>query len=200
MAALLLELNLDLQAVVDKARKGLVRIEDGRGAAGAGAVWHPQGLIVTNAHVAGRRELAVIDSDGRKWLGRVLARDERLDLAVVLVDTAGSGWREIELGSSRSLKVGQWCMALGYPWGVEAATAGVVIGVGQNLPGLPLSDREVVAVSLPLRPGHSGGLLVDERARLVGINTVMAGPEVGLAVAVDEAKRFVRRVLGSRAS
>jgi S1-C subfamily serine protease len=50
---------------------------------------------------------------------------------------------------------------------------------------------------LPLRPGHSGGPLVDARGRLVGINTMMNGPEVGLAVPVHEAKLFLRRALGS---
>jgi S1-C subfamily serine protease len=61
--------------------------------------------------------------------------------------------------------------------------------------GLP--GREWIAVSLHLRPGHSGGPLVDVQGRLVGINTMMAGPEVGLAVPVHVVKTFLRRALGS---
>jgi S1-C subfamily serine protease len=72
------------------------------------------------------------------------------------------------------------------------ATLGVVIGVGADLPENPQPWRELVAVSLHLRPGHSGGPLVDSRGRLIGINTMMAGPEVGLAVPVDAVDRFLR--------
>jgi S1-C subfamily serine protease len=89
-------------------------------------------------------------------------------------------------------------IAVGHPWGLEgAATAGIVIGVG-DLPGLPAEGREMVAASLHLRPGDSGGVLVDAEGRLVGINTMMAGPDLGLAISVDEAKRFAREALGTK--
>ena len=91
-------------------------------------------------------------------------------------------------------------MALGHPWGVSgAATGGVVIGVGENLPEIPQSGREWIAVSLHLRPGHSGGPLVDDKGRLVGINTMMMGLEVGMAVPVHEVKTFLEEELGKEA-
>jgi S1-C subfamily serine protease len=68
------------------------------------------------------------------------------------------------------------------------------MGVPPELAG---SGRELIQVDLPLRPGYSGGPLVDVRGRLLGINTMMAGPEVGLAVPVHEVKRFLRQSLGS---
>ena len=74
----------------------------------------------------------------------------------------------------------------------NAATAGVIAGVGKQLPEMPLSERDWIAVSLHLRPGHSGGPLVDDQGRLVGINTMMAGPDVGVAVPVHVVKRFLR--------
>ena len=87
---------------------------------------------------------------------------------------------------------------MGHPWGVAgAATGGVVIGVGTDLPEMPLTDREWIAVSLRLRPGHSGGPLVDAEGRLVGINTMMVGPEVGMAVPVHVIKDFLKLELGS---
>jgi serine protease Do len=105
----------------------------------------------------------------------------------------------IELGDSRSLVPGQWVLALGHPLGLSgAATAGIVIGAGSDLPEAPGPGREWVAVSLSLRPGHSGGPLVDVQGRLVGINTMMAGPEVGMAVPVQVVKEFLRRKLGHR--
>lgn len=193
MSDVLLALNVDLESVAERVRRSLVRIEDrGRGA-GAGAIWHAHGLILTNAHVAHQSCLEVTLSDGRTLPGRLLAREDRLDLAALVVKA--EGLPAIGLGSSRRLRPGQWVMALGHPWGIEAgATAGVVIAVGMGFPGVAIDGREMIAVSLQLRPGHSGGLLVDEEARLVGINTMMAGPRVGLAVPVDEAKRFARRV------
>jgi S1-C subfamily serine protease len=91
-------------------------------------------------------------------------------------------------------------MALGHPWGVSgAATAGVVIGVGNDLPEMPWSDREWIAVGLHLRPGHSGGPLVDAQGRLVGINTMMTGLEVGMAVPVHVVKAFLKQALTSPA-
>ncbi len=110
------------------------------------------------------------------------------------------GLSPVELGESRHLRPGQWVMALGHPWGVAgAATGGVVIGAGPDLSEQPLPGQEWIAVSLSLRPGHSGGPLVDAQGRLVGINTMMAGPEVGMAVPVHVAKEFLKRKLGSPA-
>ena len=84
-------------------------------------------------------------------------------------------------------------MAFGHPWGVEgAATAGVVIGHGTELPEKPAFGHDWLAVALHYRPGHSGGPLVDSSGHLVGINTVMLGPNVGLAVPVYEVKRFLK--------
>jgi len=71
-----------------------------------------------------------------------------------------------------------------------------VIGCGSELPEMPHAGREWVAVSAHLRPGHSGGPLLDARGRLVGINTMMAGPEVGLAVPVHVLKAFLRQAAG----
>jgi S1-C subfamily serine protease len=92
-------------------------------------------------------------------------------------------------------------MAVGHPWGVEGGTTlGAVIGVGADLPENPAPGRELIALSLQLRPGHSGGPLVDVQGRLVGICAMMAGPEVGLAIPVDVVRDFLKSCLpGSQA-
>ena len=189
-------LNAELAGIVEGARQSLVEIRNGRRGVGAGTIWHPEGLILTNAHVVGRRSLHVALPDGRILRARVAAHDASRDIAALAVEAAGLP--TIELGDSRSLRPGQWVLALGHPWGVAGAvTAGVVAGVGLDLPEMPRPDREWIAVSLHLRPGHSGGPLVDDRGRLVGMNTMMAGPDVGLAVPVDVVKRFLRQAIGS---
>jgi len=116
-----------------------------------------------------------------------------LDLAALAVDA--NGLPTIELGNSRELRPGQWVLAIGHPWGITGAvTAGVIISTGIP-PELKASGRALLQVDLPLRPGYSGGPLVDARGRMVGINTMMAGPEVGLAVPVQEIKAFLRDAL-----
>jgi S1-C subfamily serine protease len=195
---LMMQLNAEMAAAIDRVRPGLVEIRNGRGGVGAGTIWHPEGLIVINAHVVDRQDLKVMLADGRTLPARLLAHDADLDLAALKVDA--TDLPTIELGRSQQLQSGQWVMALGHPWGVPGAvTAGVVIGLGPHPEGI-LDRRDLIQVNLPLRPGHSGGPLVDARSRLVGINTMMNGPEVGLAVPVHEAKCFLRQALGSKSA
>ena len=189
-------LNTELASVVGGVTRSVVRVRDGRAGAGAGTVWHADGLIVTNAHVAGSRSLEVGLWDGRSMPARVLAHDPALDLAALSVNAGGLP--TIALGESTTLQPGQWVMAMGHPRGVtDAITGGVVIGLGSDLPEMGRTHREWIAVSLSLRPGHSGGPLFDAEGRLVGINTMITGPSVGMAVPVHVVKRFLSRTLGS---
>jgi serine protease Do len=192
---LLQQLNDEMATVIERVRRSLVEIKNGHGGVGAGTIWHPDGLIITNAHVVGRHALRVSLADGRTLPARLLAHDAQLDLAALAVEA--NALPTIELGRSQRLQPGQWVLAVGHPWGVPGAvTAGVIIGLGPHPEGI-LPRRDLIQVNLPLRPGHSGGPLVDARGRLVGINAMMNGPEVGLAVPVHEAKRFLRRALGA---
>jgi serine protease Do len=196
VSELLQELNAEMAAVVEGVRQSLVQVRNGHYGAGAGTIWHPDGLILTNAHVVDRRNLQVTLPGARVAPARLLAYSADLDLAALAVEA--SDLPTIELGDSRQLKPGQWVLALGHPWGVVgASTAGVVAGVGKRLPEMPRSDREWIAVSLHLRPGYSGGPLVDAQGWLVGINTIMAGPDVGLAVPIHVVKAFLRRAVNS---
>lgn len=194
MPDVLQQLNSEMASVVEDARRGLVQISNGRrGGAGAGTIWHPDGLILTNAHVVRRPSLRVTLPDGRQMPARVLAHDKQLDLAALSVEA--NGLPTIEVGDSGRLRPGDWVLALGHPWGVTgAATAGVVIDVGVPLEMAALG-RELIQVSLRVRPGNSGGPLVDVGGRLVGINMMMAGPQVGMAVPVHVVKSFLRQAL-----
>ncbi len=192
MSNLIQQLNDEMSGAVEGVRRSLVEIHNGHGA-GAGTIWHPDGLIITNAHVVrGRRGLHVTLPDKRTLPARLLAHDDQHDLAALSIDA--TGLPTIEVGDSRLLKAGQWVMAIGHPWGIAGAvTAGIVIGEGAQLPEMAASGREWIAVSLHMRPGHSGGPLVDIDGRLVGINTMITGPDVGMAVPVHVVKAFLRR-------
>lgn len=194
MSELLQQLNDSLAGIAETAHRSLVRVADGQRGNGAGVIVHSDGLVLTNAHVVRRSPVKVILPDGRTVPARLLARDETYDLAALRMDEVDLP--AIELGTSGQLRPGEWVLSVGHPWGIPgAATAGVVIGVGQDLPEMPGQVPELLAVSLHLRPGHSGGPMVDSKGRLIGINTMMAGPEVGLAVPVDTIKAFLREAL-----
>lgn len=197
MTTLFQQLNRDLTEVAEKARQSLVRIHNGRRGAGARTIWHSDGLILTNSHVAGSGPVHVTLPDDRTLPAKLLATDTNLDLAALSVE--GNGLPTTELGESTNLRPGQIVLAVGHPWGViGAVSAGVVIDSDTHWPGLPPSRREWIAVALNVRPGNSGGPLVDVQGRLVGMNTVMTGPEVGLAIPVHVAKRFLRQSVGSK--
>jgi S1-C subfamily serine protease len=198
MSNLVEQLNSDLAGAVDRVRQALVEIRNGRGGAGAGTIWSSDGLVLTNAHVVGRHGLHVLLPDGRDVPARVVGYDRNLDVAALEVEA--NGLPVVALGDSRQIKPGEWVMALGHPWGVTGAvTSGVVIGSGAHLPDVP-ADREWVVVSLHMRPGHSGGALVDGQGRLVGINTMITGPDVGVAVPAHVAAEFVGRLERKRPS
>ena len=185
-----------VEQLVAQTRLSLVEVRSGARGIGSGAVWHSDGLILTNAHVVGNGPVRVKIGDGTETPARILAKDDALDVAALMVEA--ESLIPIELGDSRRLHPGQWVLAVGHPWGAKgAATAGIVIGSGEDLPLTPSSSREWIAVDLPLRPGHSGGPLVDSEGRQVGICTMMAGPEVGMAVPGHVVKEFLKRELGS---
>ncbi len=196
MAGILEQLNAALAGVFDRVSASVVQVRDESRGAGAGTIWHAEGLIVTNAHVVHNGPLKVALYDGRVLEARLLARDEKHDLAALAVEA--SDLPTIELGSTRNLHPGQWVMALGHPWGIaNAVTEGVLIGVGRQLPDLPAVSQDWVVADLHLRPGNSGGPLVDSQGRLIGVNTLMNSPGVGVAVSVDTVKAFLWESLGS---
>ena len=197
MGALTQHLSGDVAGLVRQVGSSLVSIQSTPGGVGSGVILHPEGLVVTNAHVVRAPSLRVAMPGGGTSPARVLALDQEYDLAAIVVKARGLP--AIDLGESGDLRPGQWVAALGHPFGITgAATTGVVIGVGSDLPELGRSGREWVAVGLRLRPGNSGGPLVDAAGRLVGINTMMTGSSVGMAVPTSALKRFLRQYLGSR--
>jgi serine protease Do len=192
------QLNKRLSDLAAEARRSLVRITSGRGwqqGSGSGTIWHSDGLIVTNAHVIQRGALRVALYDGRELTGKLIAADERLDLAAISIEA--SNLPTVALGDSRRLKAGASVCAMGFPYGVESGlTFGVVIGSGANLPELPANGREWLALSLHLRPGHSGGMLLDASGKLVGVNTMITSLDVGFAIPTHVVKRFLKARLG----
>lgn len=199
MNSLVQQLNDDLASVAQTVRHSLVQITNRRGSVGAGTIWRSDGLIVTNAHVVtGRHTLQATLATGETYPARVLAASESLDLAAVMIEA--DNLPTIELGDSRQLRPGQWVMSMGHPWGIlNAVTGGIIISMGRRLGDIEFqNEQDWIAVNLKLRPGHSGGPLVDAQGHLLGVNTIMNGPEVGIAIPVHVVKGFLKTQLGSK--
>jgi serine protease Do len=197
MNHLLATINNEMSAVIQRVQQSLVQVQNGRRGNGAGTIWHSDGLILTNAHVVQRRQPQVTLWDGRSYPSQLLAYDEKRDLAALAIQA--EELTTIELGNSKTLRAGDWVIAAGHPWGITGAvSAGAVIAMGVPLE-LPHYPGELVQVGLQLRPGHSGGPLVDGHGRLLGINTMIAGPQVGLVIPVHIVAAFLKENLGHAA-
>jgi putative serine protease PepD len=189
MTTLLTQLDSDLDELADEVRRSLVQVSVGQSGSGSGVVLSEDGLVVTNAHfVSGNRhsgraslaqDLIVKLPNGSETIARLLAKDDEQDVAILQVEKSEKALPTLvplKMGESTALRAGQWVMAMGHPWGVPGvAVAGIVIGAGPDLPESPGTGKEWIAVDLGLRPGHSGGPLVNHQGKLVGINTMMAG-------------------------
>jgi S1-C subfamily serine protease len=157
------------------------------------------GLLVTSAHVVERATRgAAAFADGGQYDIDVIGMDPLSDLAIVRARSARV--TPVEVGDADRLRVGQLVVAVGNPLGYSGSvTAGVVSGLGRSLPtrwgdGRRIVDN-VIQTDAALNPGNSGGALADNRARLVGINTAVAGVGLGLAVPLNAVTRRILSAL-----
>jgi putative serine protease PepD len=165
-------------AVYAAVRDGVVQIRAGSGS-GSGFVVKDDGTIVTNAHVVGSsKDVGVIFNDSDKPVrARVLGTDPSTDLAVVRVDPDDAPrLRPLPLGDSESVQVGDQVIAIGYPLGLDrTVTAGIVSGLGREIEAPNgFSIDKVIQTDAPINPGNSGGPLLDQRGRVIGVNSQIA--------------------------
>ena len=159
---------------------------------GSAVVFTADGFLLTNAHVVGRSAGgSAVFSDGTTSAFQVVGADPLSDLAVVRV--TGATPAPAELGEADGLRVGQLVVAVGSPLGLAGSvTAGVVSALGRSLPvGENRIIEDVIQTDAALNPGNSGGALADSNARVVGINTAVAGTGLGLAVPVNATTRRI---------
>jgi S1-C subfamily serine protease len=157
----------------------------GRQGAGSGVVLSADGYVLTSAHVVNGAERGrATFPDGREVEFEVVGRDKLSDLAVLR--TGAAGLVPVSLGDADTLRVGQLVVAVGNPHGFAGSvTAGVVSALGRSLPAGGRLVENVIQTDAALNPGNSGGALVNASARLVGVNTALAGVGLGLAVPVN---------------
>src|SRR5580700_4767051 len=160
---------------------------------GSGVVFTGDGFLLTNAHVVGQANGGTAAfSDGTSVPFRVIGADPLSDLAVLRA--TGDTPEPAELGEADDLVVGQLVVAVGNPLGLAGSvTAGVVSALGRSMPSSHAGGliEDVIQTDAALNPGNSGGALADSRARVVGINTAVAGAGLGLAVPVNSTTRRI---------
>src|ERR1019366_3460424 len=164
---------------------------------GSAVVYTGDGFLLTNAHVVGRAQGGTaLFSDGTTASFTVVGTDPLSDLAVVRA--GGPTPPPAERGEADELVVGQLVVAVGSPLGLAGSvTAGVVSALGRSLPTRAAGAlvEDVIQTDAALNPGNSGGALADARARVVGINTAVAGFGLGLAVPINAASPRTRPAL-----
>lgn len=168
---------------------------------GSGFIIDTDGYILTNQHVVeGADKIEVTLSDGRKFPAKVKGQDMRSDLAVLKINA--KDLHALELGDSDAVKIGQFSIAAGNPFGIAAKptiTVGVISALNRQLPRTQRRDRDysdLIQTDAAINPGNSGGPLVDVDAKVIGINVAILSTTggyqgIGFAIPVNTAKRVL---------
>lgn len=162
---------------------------------GSGFVLSADGFVMTNAHVVdGADEVIVTLADKRELKARIIGADKRTDVAVVKVEATGLPF--VRIGDVSKVKVGEWVMAIGSPFGLDnTVTAGIVSAKGRDTGDyLPFIQTDVA-----INPGNSGGPLINMRGEVIGINSQIysrSGGFMGIsfAIPIDEASRVAEQL------
>ncbi len=175
-------------------------------AGGSGVVFSKEGYILTNNHLVENTDkikvkIAINNDDrGKEYEAQIIGRDTATDLAVIKIDPE-KPLREATLGNSDALRVGQWAIAIGDPFGLEKTfTVGVVSALGRS--GFPGPLRRVryqdfIQTDASINPGNSGGPLLNIDGEVIGINTFIqaAGTGVGFAIPINMAKEVYEQLI-----
>ena len=170
---------------------------------GSGFVYDDKGHIVTNYHVVeGAQELQVTLADGRVYPAKVVGADPANDLAVIKIDADGDLPAPVALADSDKLRVGQFVVAIGNPFGLERTlTVGVISALGriiQSPNGRFIG--EAIQTDAAINPGNSGGPLLDLKGRVIGVNSQIISPSrasagIGFAVSSNTVRRVVPELI-----
>ncbi len=164
--------------------------------AGSGVIISKDGYILTNNHVVdGAKDVSVTLSDQQTYKAKVVGRDSKTDLAVLKIDPK-QPLMAASLGDSNQLRVGDWVLAIGNPFGLSTTvTSGIVSAKGRVIGAGPYDD--FIQTDAAINPGNSGGPLFNMQGEVVGINTAILsqGQGIGFAIPVSEAKPIIPQLI-----
>ena len=171
--------------------------DEGRGA-GSGVLVDPRGYILTNNHVVeNATAIEVRLSDDRKFKATLVGRDGRTDLAVLKIENPTGPLPVADLGDSDRLRVGQWAIAIGNPFGLDrTVTVGIISATGRTHVGVATYEA-FIQTDASINPGNSGGPLLNLDGGVVGINTaiVSTGQGIGFAIPINMARDIMTQLI-----
>ncbi len=157
---------------------------------GSGFIISADGYVMSNAHVVeGASEVLVTLVDKREFKARIVGADERSDVALLKIDA--SGLPTVRIGDVSRLRVGEWVLAIGSPFGLESTVTAGIVSAKQRETG---SDIAFIQTDVAVNPGNSGGPLISTRGEVVGVNSQILSPVgsyigISFAIPIDEAMR-----------
>ena len=161
------------------------------------------GLVMTNAHVVDGSDKVMIGlTNGKKLKGKLIGQDLFTDLAILEIQGKGP-WPKAKLGDSNKIKVGDWAIAVGNPFGLEnTVTLGIISNLKRNVNQLGIYDKklELIQTDAAINPGNSGGPLLNSNGEVIGINTLIrSGPGAGLsfAIPINKAKNIAYQLINN---
>jgi serine protease Do len=151
---------------------------------GSGVIVDPSGIALTNAHVVDKAtEIEVVTLDGGKHRAKIIGVDKKTDLAVLKLDDGKASFKYARMGDSDRVQVGDWVLAVGSPFGLQATvTAGIISAKARQLDLGPFDD--FLQTDAAINPGNSGGPLVSMQGEVVGINTAIVAGHSGIGFAI----------------
>lgn len=176
------DLSQDIAEIVQRTNRSVVQVRsEGRGG-GAGFVWRADGQVITNHHVVGNlNQVEVLFPDGTAHTAKVVARNQTLDVALLRLDR--TDLPTVPIADSSRLRLGELVIAIGHPWGQPGVvTMGIVSGIGE----IPINDAgrkaQYIRSDVRLAPGNSGGPLLNARGEVIGINAMIFGGDLSVAI------------------
>lgn len=175
---------------------------------GSGFVIHQEGYILTNQHVIQDADkITVTLPDGRRFDAKVKASDMRSDLAIIKIDA--QDLPGVKLGNSDQVKIGQWAIAIGNPYGFAVGSAeptvtvGIVSALNRSLPQQRREQRtyvDLIQTDAAINPGNSGGPLVNLKGEVIGINVAIFSPSggsigIGFAIPINKANEVLAKLM-----
>jgi len=161
------------------------------------------GLVMTNAHVVNGSDKVIVGlTNGKKLKAKLIGQDFFTDLAVLKIEGKGP-WPKAQLGDSTKIKVGDWAIAVGNPFGLEnTVTLGIISNLNRNVTQLGIYDKklELIQTDAAINPGNSGGPLLNSDGEVIGINTLIrSGPGAGLsfAIPINKAKEIAYQLINN---
>jgi serine protease Do len=164
---------------------------------GSGVIVDKRGFILTNNHVIEQADqIEVRLSDKRRFTARVVGKDPKSDLAVIKIDTPDD-LPVATLGDSSKIRIGEWAIAIGNPFGLnQTVTVGVISAVGRSDVGITMYE-DFIQTDASINPGNSGGPLLNLNGEVIGINTaiVATGQGIGFAIPINMAREIKDRLI-----